>query len=54
MLYETLPNFLGELEEAEKAFATDVQNLIKRIHGRRWWEFWIPRAVPDWAKEYGN
>jgi len=47
-----LPNELrGEIYEGIRAVEEYCRELREKIANRKWWQFWIPRRIPAWARE---
>ncbi len=46
-----LTEFISDLRQAESEWEEVRQRLLKRIAERRWWQFWIPKLPPAWARD---
>ena len=48
---ESLDDFLESIVNIEKEIQEDYRKLRLRIQNRQWYQFWIPKEIPEYAKE---
>jgi hypothetical protein len=48
---QTLTEFKNDLITDKEEYERHCREVRERISHRKWWQFWIPKQIPLWAKE---